>query len=507
MDIRKQLADGELALQRSAEVLGQGKARLSRWETITPTGLRPAVEHIRSSFEESHFLTHLKVERACYAALHPSDASAIEEILTPERRIAFKAMCSRTSLPALFLHFCNEYTKELENIVEIAFQELLRVGMAQEPLLMKSLPPIKWAETHVSYLLDDVKRQVPGMLKRMCDKQDYSQAATRSLSTQDGMDAFKRELHWLDWRAPQLIHMKPSGNTFYDAANLWTREDEDNTNQLLKGFTVKVADPGTYKLDKLVGKAHVDYAAANPPKPHVTVPEYTFEESVTRYAPSVPAEHAARYVTKAPPPASEVSRRDEIRPPVPAPLAKPNLEETLLLAALEKSKSLLRDHKLRTHPAEIADAAVILGQFFELSVTQNTLRLELFRATTEADKNRIKAELKEIEDAAEKWNAAKEEARQKIHRALEQTEGKHLATPLAAAAPTTQDIKAAIRAIGAKHPKWAEHGSEIDFDLVCAEMDKSKTPVPVDWSSVGWARNLEKSRTKVKQYIRSVIKG
>jgi hypothetical protein len=81
---------------------------------------------------------------------------------------------------------------------------------------------------------------------------------------------------WKQWRAPRLIHMRPAGNTLFDAATMWHLEDEPRSAELLHNRSQRFIQFLEMHLDKVVGAAYVQFAqrqtpqAASRPGPETT---------------------------------------------------------------------------------------------------------------------------------------------------------------------------------------------------------------------------------------------
>jgi hypothetical protein len=98
----------------------------------------------------------------------------------------------------------------------------------------------------------------------MCDEQE------RKLDI--NVANFDAECGWVWWRAPQFVHMHPSGNSPFNAATVWHRADDaEFTEALLRGLTGKMVEPAWFRVDQLAGEAYVSLASVPHTEPSVGV--------------------------------------------------------------------------------------------------------------------------------------------------------------------------------------------------------------------------------------------
>lgn len=90
--------------------------------------------------------------------------------------------------------------------------------------------------------------------KNVCDVQPLT---TQTPVTDKDLEEM---VWWRKWRAPRLIHMRPSGNTPFDALTAWTREDEPKTSQVLDGLSKRFTEFVEIELGQLAGRAYVQLA-------------------------------------------------------------------------------------------------------------------------------------------------------------------------------------------------------------------------------------------------------
>lgn len=208
----------------------------AEWEKITPDELIPAIKHIRKSFDDSVGKRAEVTQKLCYAALHPGEVAAtalapyeanlptIRAILGFQATQQFEAQRNYT-LASIFKAYSDAYRLMLQAEVRSLFQETLKIAVANTGKL--NLNPVEWAKSHLLILIRQERYRVKHWVKSACDRQQYT-----------GIPDLNDEewVYWNSWRAPKLIHMQPSGNTPYDSATAWDREDEPRTRQLLEGL-------------------------------------------------------------------------------------------------------------------------------------------------------------------------------------------------------------------------------------------------------------------------------
>jgi hypothetical protein len=113
--------------------------------------------------------------------------------------------------------------------------------------------PVEWAKAHLQILIRAEAFDIRRWIKEACDKQD------KLADPGTGRD-IDELMFWKAWRAPRLIHMQPSGNTAYDHATEWTREDEPRTQSLLDSLSRRFLQFLEIDLDQTVGGTYVKLA-------------------------------------------------------------------------------------------------------------------------------------------------------------------------------------------------------------------------------------------------------
>ena len=250
-------------------------AQLTAWKEITPEHLVPAVEHIRNSFNTAAWKCSEVTKRLCYASLHQRATDSIflapykvafvkyQGIVGSAAQHEFDNLVRVGSPPSVFKAYIDLFRKGLEVEIRNQFNQLLLIGLANVEAVR--IPSVEWAKSHLQLLINDSAYRVKIWVKEVCDEQAHSKSL---------QEDFEEVVFWKTWRAPKLIHMQPSGNTPYDAATAWTREDESWTEKLLDGLSRRFVQFLGLDLDKIAGDAHVWLAQS---KEHTQVPQVQLE--------------------------------------------------------------------------------------------------------------------------------------------------------------------------------------------------------------------------------------
>lgn len=239
--------------------------RVEDWKAITPATLVAPIEHIRKMFDEGVWKCSQVTEKLCFADLHPDDKqldlgpyqsafAAYRTIIGPAAAQQFDKDHQTKTPSAIFHAYLQAFAAGVRTEIHRLFNEVLQIGLAHSATLKEH--PADWAKTHLRTLIDDNKHRVTLWIRSVCDKQDYS----KPNMTDQGWENF---IFWKDWRAPKLIHMRPSGNLPYDPSTVWDREDEALSDKLLEGLSGRVVLSLSFYLERLAGDAHVEIAKAS----------------------------------------------------------------------------------------------------------------------------------------------------------------------------------------------------------------------------------------------------
>jgi hypothetical protein len=234
----------------------------ARWEELTPNELKSAIKHIRDEFEHGLWRWSEVTEKLCYAALHPDSKATnlapyqralvnLRHTVNPMMLQYLDDLLRTGTLSASFHVYFELYRYAWEINIDEHFEAILHIAMGQQSMV--NTYPVEWARAHLEHLIKTNEHKPRSWVKRVCDERD-------GLLT-PGIDEQPDEwILWRKWRAPKLIHMQPSGNTFYDPRNAWTREDEISTDRFLEGLSKRFIQFVGFELDKIVGEAHVRLA-------------------------------------------------------------------------------------------------------------------------------------------------------------------------------------------------------------------------------------------------------
>jgi hypothetical protein len=272
-------------------------SELKEWQALTPETLRPAVEHIRKAFGTDVWKCRQLTEVLAFAALHPEDAVRSDfsdyhsqlpvylQIVGSAAEKEYKKFLAVGTPPAVFRAYLNVLRRGIESAIAKRFNDLLQIGLTNAASL--SSGPVQWAQSHLQLLIHDCSHTLNIWIKEVCDGQNRPTA----FGTNEELDEMS---FWKSWRAPKLIHMKPSGNSPYNPTNAWSREDEARTSQLLEALSRDLLLSLDIFLEKISGEAHVRHAQFANATSALSVPE---------------EQRPGPYVSKAPNPVSPVGRR------------------------------------------------------------------------------------------------------------------------------------------------------------------------------------------------------
>jgi hypothetical protein len=240
-----------------------------KWQAITPEELQPAVEAIRHKVEHYGFWqSKQSTMKLCVAALHPQTISSDLARLAPYKRF-LGALLGRQienllfgpdqPAPVIFKGYLELLEACMKSVVQNGFQEMFEVAKARTDVL--GTHPVEWTKRQLDILISAEKSGIRVWTKQVCDPLDYSNGASLDDS-----------IFWGNWRAPRLIHMKPAGNTLYDEASAWVREDLIRSEELLDARAEITTDFLGLDLDELARGAHIEFVKGDTGKPPVSRP-------------------------------------------------------------------------------------------------------------------------------------------------------------------------------------------------------------------------------------------
>ncbi len=290
-----QTASSELErLQRDGGKWEGQEAAARRWEmsrewaAITPDELKPAVEAVRYEFEyHACKRPEQSTMKLCHAALHTPVATGVAKSdagdLSPYRKFLIALLgrdIERLLLgaghpaPVIFKMYLDVLEAALKVIVRKAFQEIFEVAEARPDLLHTH--SVEWTKRQVEILISEVKPGIRFWIKGACDNPSTSLEELNNDS-----------IFWGSWRAPRLIHMQPAGNTPYEEATAWAREELVRSEEILEGRAERVTQFLRIELDEIVRSAHIDYIKRARSTP--VVPRQPERARTTSFTPTVPS--------------------------------------------------------------------------------------------------------------------------------------------------------------------------------------------------------------------------
>jgi hypothetical protein len=347
-------SNGRLELEaESIDRPATARANAAEWETFTPTSLQPAVRAIHESFDQVSWKCAESTRNLCYAALHPvsgKPSSNSSKQLDPYRNFV-GALIGRDfqellvtppdSPSAVFKAYLDAYENALKEVMRQPFQDLVEIAIAQAGIL--NIDPIEWAESHLQILISGEKHSVRRWIKDVCDQQDKLELETS--------EDFEELAFWRTWRAPRFIRMKPSGNTPYNPASAWTREEQAMSEKLLEGLAERFITFLNIELSKIVGRAHVRLSKQNNLAPQCAKEEVrgqTPASALSEKREGAPAAPGAR------PPGADQAIANEQHPPLPPQKCDySGLMDSARLTELQRECYSLR-HEYQLPVAEIA---------------------------------------------------------------------------------------------------------------------------------------------------------
>jgi hypothetical protein len=241
------------------------KWRLTRkWEASTPDELKPAVEGARHTIEHYGFWqSKQSAEKLCYAALHPTDPSAHEpsgsDDLVPYRRFLVGLLGPQTEqkllnadhpAPVIFKSYSDVLQSAMKLLIRRGFRLILEIAEAGSSVLDSH--PVEWTKRQLEILVSAEKSGMRSWVQSVCDPLNLSSATLSDDSIFRG-----------EWRAPRLIHMRPAGNTAYDAATCWSREALVKSQEILDGFAIHFTTFLELELDEVAREAHFQFIKRN----------------------------------------------------------------------------------------------------------------------------------------------------------------------------------------------------------------------------------------------------
>jgi hypothetical protein len=239
-----------------------------KWQAITPEELQPAVAAIRYQIEHYGFWrSSQSTMKLCFAALHPAQTTDSDaESLDPYKRVLVATLGQRIEklllgpdrpAPVIFKSHLDVLEAAMKSVIRGGFQEMFEIAKARIDVL--GMHPVEWTRRQLDILISAEKSGIRLWIKRVCDPSGHSNSSSVDDSIYSG-----------SWRAPRLIHMQPAGNTRYDHASAWEREDLVKSEELVEGRAERTTIFLRLDLDELARVAHVEFAKRTVAQPQVS---------------------------------------------------------------------------------------------------------------------------------------------------------------------------------------------------------------------------------------------
>jgi hypothetical protein len=260
----RQVAGAAVCQSNATGQTGEGSRldEIKEWEKDVPADLRPAVAHLRESFDEVHFACSETTRRFCYAALHD------EPPYDPTREYFLYLMAMRRGLgslgsqrfaelayskvpPAIFKAYFDLYVEWMSAKALTILSDLVAIGRANEERLGTSALP--WAEGQARHLIRSHRQDIQSWVQAVCDGQVHSRG-----------DDPEEILFGRKWRAPSLIIMVPSRYQPYEADKAWDRNPPETSAKWLESFADDYVRHLEGKVKKFLGMAMLE-SAKQPP--------------------------------------------------------------------------------------------------------------------------------------------------------------------------------------------------------------------------------------------------
>lgn len=228
-----------------------------KWQTFTPEELQPAVDAIRRQIEHRGFWqANQSTMKLCFAALHPKMTGFNTASLFPYKRflvallgrqIDYPLLAPDRSAPVIFKAYLDLLETAMKLIVRDGFQKMFEIAEARFDLL--EMHPVEWTKRQLDILISAEKVGIRLWIKQVCDPLDSSSSASQDDS-----------IFWGNWRAPRFIHMQPAGNTCYDQASAWARENLISSEEFLEGRAERTTVFVRIDLSEVARAAEVEFA-------------------------------------------------------------------------------------------------------------------------------------------------------------------------------------------------------------------------------------------------------
>jgi hypothetical protein len=238
---------------------------MKEWEKDVPPDLRPAVAHLRESFDDAHDAFGMATRRFCYARLHderPEDPTreyflclmAMKRGLGSLGSQRFAELTNTTVQSSIFKGFFDLYLEGMVPRILAILSDLIAIGRVNEERLGNSA--LEWAEAQARHLVSSHRRDIKRWVRDACDVQVHSPG-----------DDPEETFFWQSWQAPSLVAMRPSGNRSYEDERAWERNPPETSAKWLESFADHYVQHLEGKVKALVGFASLQMAKQSQVRP------------------------------------------------------------------------------------------------------------------------------------------------------------------------------------------------------------------------------------------------
>jgi hypothetical protein len=223
------------------------------WDKDLPNDLRPAVKHLRDTFDRVHFAFGWTTRQLCYCYLHDSrmdddineHVKALKQLRTkirPSANQRFDELLKEATPPAIFTAFRQFYIDGVTIQAVLIFGQLLEIGTANQERL--ALPASEWANAQTQHMVRSNRHLIGQWIKNACHKQ---------VSQPD--DDSDEGIYWRRWQAPRLLKMRPSHLDPFTAGEAWNPLSLEDSAGLLDHFEVSYVVHVEARVREAAGEA------------------------------------------------------------------------------------------------------------------------------------------------------------------------------------------------------------------------------------------------------------
>jgi hypothetical protein len=133
-ELNRLLAEGDVRLRHSRDILKKNPHRPKDWEEITPVQLQPAIKYLCDEFNSHESQITHRAESGCYLALHPDLAmlptfkGGFINPIAVEKRALWQQYYAKITEPAKFKFWCDHLAQGLVETIAKSFDRFLSIG-------------------------------------------------------------------------------------------------------------------------------------------------------------------------------------------------------------------------------------------------------------------------------------------------------------------------------------------------------------------------------------------